>query len=214
MLMREQTDNSGNLESLMNKTGINAKLQGYILNSVALHSYPAPGVLIGAIMVDYALELLGTTPDEKLFAVCETPKCLPDALQAIAHATIGNKRLTVLPIGKFAFTLNISSKQAAVDAVRVFVDIKKLKNFATINHWFINSPLYDRHRMADTLQEEIFTAGRDILSFEWVKVGTTQKPQWNSVMCPDCGDMVPDYMLENNKCAACGSKGYYEKIQK
>ena len=35
-------------------------------------------------MVDYALELLDATTEEKLFAVCETPKCLPDAPQVIA----------------------------------------------------------------------------------------------------------------------------------
>ena len=69
----------------MDKAGINSKLKEYIQSTVTLHSYPAPGVLIGAIMVDYALELLGATPEEKLFTVCETPKCLPDAVQAIAH---------------------------------------------------------------------------------------------------------------------------------
>ncbi|MEI7433527.1 MAG: FmdE family protein [Methanomicrobiales archaeon] len=211
--MTAHTDNSSNLAAIMDKARINSKLQSYVQGTVTLHSYPAPGVLIGAIMVDYALELLGTTPDEKLFAVCETPKCLPDAIQAIAHCTTGNKRLQVLPIGKFAITMNISSKEAAIDAVRVFVDSQKLEDYKTINTWFINSPVYDRHTMAELLQEEIFTAGRNILSFERVIVKTSQKQKWNSVTCPECGDMVPDYMLENNKCAACGSKGYYDKIK-
>jgi len=211
--MADNTDKSRNLAAIMDKVGINSKLRVYIGDSVTLHSYAAPGVLIGAIMVDYALELLGVTPEEKLFAVCETPKCLPDAIQAIAHCTTGNKRLQVLPIGKFAITMNISSKEADIEAVRVFVDSHKLEKYNIINTWFINSPSFDRHTMALSLQEEIFRAGRNIMSFEWVKVKTSQKAKWNSVTCPECGDMVPDYMLENNKCAACGSKGYYEKIK-
>ena len=210
--MKNHIDNSGKLDAIMDKNRVNPKLKEYTKITVTLHSYPAPGVLIGAIMVDYALELLGTTPDEKLFAVCETPKCLPDALQAIAHCTTGNKRLAVVPIGKFAITMNISSNEADVKAVRVFVDTEKLEQYTIINTWFINSPLFDRHTMGVPLQDEIFRAGRNILSFEWVRVKTSKKPKWNSVTCPECGDMIPDYMLENNKCAACGSKGYYEKI--
>lgn len=211
--MTAHKDNSRNLVAIMDKVDMNTKLKGYIQSTVTLHSYPAPGVLIGAIMVDYALELLGTTPEEKLFAVCETPKCLPDSIQAIAHCTTGNKRLQVLPIGKFAITMNISSKEAAIAAVRVFVDSQKLANYKTINTWFTNSPSFDKHTMAESLQEEIFVAGRNILSFEQVIVKTSQKQKWNSVTCPECGDMIPDYMLENNKCAACGSKRYYTKIK-
>ena len=212
--MTDNPDNDKTLAAIMDTVGINKKLQEYIQCSSTLHSYPAPGLLIGAIMVDYALELLGATPEDKLFAVCETPKCLPDAIQAIAHCTTGNKRLQVLPIGKFAITMNISSKETAMDAVRVFVDSQKLENYNIINTWFINSPSYDRHTMGASLQEEILRAGRNILSFEWVRVKTSQKPEWNSVICPGCGEMVPDYMLENTMCASCGTKGYYEKINR
>jgi formylmethanofuran dehydrogenase subunit E len=211
--MKDQKDNSKNIVIIMDKTGINTRLQEYVQRSIDLHSYPAPGVLIGAVMVDYALELLGMTPEEKLFAVCETPKCLPDAIQAIAHCTTGNKRLQVLPIGKFAISMNISSKEASTKAIRVFVDLQKMKKYEVLYNWFINSPLFDKHTMTGSLQEEIFIAGRNILSFEWVRVKTSQKQKWNSVTCPICGDTVPDYMFENNRCAACGSLGYYEKIK-
>jgi len=53
--MNDHTDNSGNLAAVIDKAGINSKLREYIQSTVSLHSYPAPGVLIGAIMVDYAL---------------------------------------------------------------------------------------------------------------------------------------------------------------
>ena len=100
---------------------------------VVFHTSPAPGVLIGAFMVDYAMELLGVTPDQKIYGVCETPKCLPDALQVIAHCTTGNNRLKIVPIGKFAITLNATTTGSMAEAVRVYVDLKKLKKFPVID---------------------------------------------------------------------------------
>src|SRR5208337_1370559 len=87
------THSHGDLNSSMDTCGISLRLKDYIIRCVDLHSYPAPGVLIGAFMVDYALELIRATPSDKLYAVCETPKCVPDAIQAIAHCTTGNHRL-------------------------------------------------------------------------------------------------------------------------
>ena len=92
----------------------------------------APGVLIGAFMVDYARELLGVTPGRKLYGVCQTPKCLPDALQVMVHCTTGNNRLKVVPIGKFAITMNLPSENETADAVRVYVDLENLMGFLQI----------------------------------------------------------------------------------
>jgi formylmethanofuran dehydrogenase subunit E len=180
---------------------------------VIFHTSPAPGVLIGAFMVDYAMELLGVTPDQKIYGVCETPKCLPDALQAIAHCTTGNNRLKVVPIGKFAITLNAATTGSTADAVRVYVDLKKLKKFPVIDIWYANSPEYDKATMDTSLQTEIFRAGRQILSSENVRVKVNGKRRWKSVTCPGCGETVPDYLIEGDHCGACGSMKYYEKIR-
>jgi formylmethanofuran dehydrogenase subunit E len=163
-------------------------------------------------MVDYALELLRESPERKLYAVCETPKCLPDAIQVIARCTTGNSRLRIVPIGKFAVTLNGPSDKETADAVRVFVDLKKLKEFPTIDLWYANSPAYEKATMKGTLQDEIFGAGRKILSFERVRVGVSPKKKWKSVTCPCCGETVPDYLFDGNCCGACGSMKYYEQL--
>lgn len=210
------TGNHNNIErtlaSVMEGHHISPHLQDQIQQLSAFHTYPAPGVLIGAFMVDYALELLNADPSRKLYGVCETPKCLPDALQVIAHCTTGNNRLRVIPIGKFAITLNGPSDKETTEAVRVYVDLKKLKKYSIIDIWYANSPAYDKHTMKDRLQDEIFRAGRDILSFEKVQVGVTAKKKWKSVTCPGCGETIPDYLIVDGHCAACGSKKYYEEI--
>ncbi|WP_292425972.1 FmdE family protein [Methanoregula sp.] len=196
----------------MKACGVPDRVQEYMIRCTEFHTAPAPGVLIGAIMVDYALELLEANPEEKLFAVCETPKCLPDTLQVIAHSTTGNGRLTVLPIGKFAITVNRASDSSTAEGVRVWVDSEKLKNFPVIDMWYANSPQYQKHTMGTSLQEEIFRAKREILSTERVRVPVTGKLKWKPVICPSCGESVPDYLIVDGRCAACSSKKYYEKL--
>jgi formylmethanofuran dehydrogenase subunit E len=117
------------LKTRLDSCNVPPDIKDAIIRCVEFQTAPAPGVLIGAYMVDYAMELLGATPDQKLYAVCETPKCLPDALQAAAHCTTGNNRLRIVPIGKFAITMNRASDSPVVDAVRVYVDSEKLKKF-------------------------------------------------------------------------------------
>jgi len=200
------------LTSVMEGHHISPRLQDRIQQLSAFHTYPAPGILIGAFMVDYALELLKVDPAQKLYGVCETPKCLPDALQVIAHCTTGNNRLRVIPIGKFAITLNGPSETETTVAVRVYVDLKKLKKYPVIDIWYANSPTYDKHTLKDQLQDEIFKAGRDILSFENVRVKVNPKKKWKSVTCPGCGETIPDYLIIDGHCAACGPMKYYEEI--
>jgi formylmethanofuran dehydrogenase subunit E len=197
----------------MKEDGVDPRVREYLNRCIAFHSFPAPGLLIGAFMVDYALELLGAGTDEKLYAVCETHKCAPDALQVIAHATYGNNRLRIVNVGKFAITVNRGSEAAETEGVRVYVDAKKLSRYPTIHTWFTNSPGFDKKTMNNQLFDEIFSAGRAILSSERVRVKVESKKKWKSVTCPKCGEMVPDYSVgADGLCAACGSTGYYEKI--
>ncbi|MFA6333445.1 MAG: formylmethanofuran dehydrogenase subunit E family protein [Methanoregula sp.] len=201
-----------NLSARMTAQKVSPQIQEKIRQCATFHTYPAPGTLIGVFMVDYALELLKADPEEKLYGVCETPKCLPDAIQVIAHCTTGNNRMRVVPIGKFALTLNRATENTTAEAIRVYVDLKKLKNYPTIDTWYANSPAYDKATMKGLLQDEIFRAGRNILSYETVKVKVTPKKKWKSVTCPSCGETVPDYMIEGDHCGACGSMMYYERI--
>ena len=202
----------GDLNTRMAAHNISSKMKENILRCVAFHTSPAPGVLIGAFMVDYAMELLGVTPDMKLYGVCETPKCAPDALQVIAHCTTGNNRLRVIPIGKFAMTMNAATQEDTAMAVRVYVDLKKLKIFPVIDIWYANSPCFDKPTMKETLQDEIFRAGREILSYERVRVAVSPKRKWQPVICPCCGDTIPAYLFGEGKCHGCGSMSYYKKI--
>ncbi len=90
----------------------------------SFHGFEAVGILIGGFMVDEACRLL---PQGRIFdALCETPKCLPDAIQLLTPCTIGNGWLTVVNVGRYALTLY--DKETG-DGVRVFLDPAKLAQF-------------------------------------------------------------------------------------
>jgi len=176
------------------------------------HTYPAPGLVIGAFMVERALAELGATPNEKLFAVSETKKCLPDALQVIAHCTIGNNRLRVLHAGRFAITLNRPSLDPAVEGVRIYLDETRLSELPTLYAWFTHDRSFDRHTMTGRLFDEILQGAGDYLASERVAVRVTQKEGWQAGRCDCCGELVPDTLLHDGACAFCRDEQYYAPL--
>ena len=203
---------SAELLSKMDAMGMPNELRESFRKCIDFHTYAAPGMLIGVFMVDYALTLLGKKPEDKISVTCETTKCLPDPPQIIMHATTGNHRLRVLPIGKFAMTLTPFSAKESAEGIRVYLDKEKLKKYPTISSWYDNSSSFKPATMKKQLADEILAAGQGMFSHERIKMRVTHKKKWNSVTCPVCGDQVPEYMMEGDKCAACGSMAYYEKI--
>ncbi len=92
---------------------------------VSFHGAAAPGLLIGGFMVDLAQKNI---PDGEFFdAICETPVCLPDAVQLLTPCTIGNGWLTILNFGKFAVSLY---DKKSGSGIRVYLDMEKLKNWS------------------------------------------------------------------------------------
>jgi formylmethanofuran dehydrogenase subunit E len=194
--------------------GISPELQDYFRQCIPFHGYAAPGLLIGVFMVDYALEILGKNPTDKIFVTIETHKCLPDPPQVILHATAGNHRLRILSIGKFALVLTTFTSAGYTEGVRVYLDRKKLARYPAIAPWYDNSPDFKPGSMKRQLIEEILTAGRDILSAECIRMKVSPKKKWRSAVCSACGEQVPEDLMEGTVCAGCGSMVYYEKCAK
>jgi formylmethanofuran dehydrogenase subunit E len=191
--------------------GYSSRLQDYFKRCIDFHSYAAPGMLIGVFMVDYALEILGKNRTDKIFVTSETHKCLPDPPQVILHATAGNHRLRILPIGKFALTLTPFTAAGYAEGIRVYLDRQKLESYPATALWYDNSPDFKAGSMKRQLIEEILAAGRDVLSTECIRVKVSSKQKWRSATCSSCGEQVPEDLMEGDHCAGCGSKAYYEK---
>jgi formylmethanofuran dehydrogenase subunit E len=199
------------LETLMDNYATEERIRGYIRRCVSFHGFAPPGLLIGVFMVDLALEKLGANPNEKLYAVAETPKCAPDAVQVVTSATMGNSRLRIIETGKFSITLNRGSTEERADGIRVYVDATKIRRYPTLDLWYTNDPRYKRVDEKDRVYDEILQAGRSILSWERVKVSVPQKAVWQAVQCPVCKEMVPDYLVEDGVCTSCAGASYYDR---
>src|SRR5208283_3944830 len=65
--MDEGHHHGEDFDARLSACGVAEPVRTYLSRCAQFHSSPAPGLLIGAFMVDYALELLGAHPDEKLF---------------------------------------------------------------------------------------------------------------------------------------------------
>jgi len=179
----------------------------YVEMAKEFHGYEAPGIIMGGFMIDLAYRHL---PEEGLFdALCEAPKCLPDAVQLLTPCTIGNGWLSVVNVGRFALTLY---DKHTGEGVRVSIDPKKLENWPEIKVWFLK--LKPKHEQ-DTkrLLEEIRQAGDTIASIMRVKVAKRllQKPRRGGItICSRCGEAYP--AADGPICLGCTGDSLFTPV--
>ena len=178
-------------------------LQPYFDQVAEFHSYLSPGSVIGVFMVDLAKELLGP-PRSFIRAVVETSACVPDAVQLMTDCTCGNNWMKVKDWGKMALTLYDREERGGV---RVFLDIDKIKKYPLIYQWYMKSSEVDH----DKVTGELIDIGRNILSWQRVKVNLPRKVKRTFVVCPSCNET--HLASDGELCQRCsGSDNYYEII--
>jgi formylmethanofuran dehydrogenase subunit E len=173
----------------------------------SFHGNLAPGLIIGGFIVDLALKHL---PEGEFFdALCETPVCLPDAVQILTPCTIGNGWLTVLDIGRFAVTMY---EKKGGRGVRVFLDAKKLENWPEIRDWYLKRKKKHEQNL-DLLLAQIKEAGHGLLGVQRVRVepGKIGRKKMGPVeICPVCGEAYPT--RDGERCRNCQGETPYTEI--
>jgi formylmethanofuran dehydrogenase subunit E len=168
------------------------------------HGFPAPGVAIGAFMVDWAQEQIGRKTEAD--AIVETLRCLPDAVQLFTPCTLGNGWLRVLDWDRFALTLY---DRVGREGVRVWLDTGKAAVFPAIHDWFLKKA--PKHALPlDAILESIFEARRAVLSSRPVIVTDfLRRPKKEAVgICPECGEAFDPRAGE--RCRGCRQGGYFK----
>jgi formylmethanofuran dehydrogenase subunit E len=170
----------------------------FVQRTEAFHGFAAPGVIIGGFMVDLAYRHL---PKEGLFdALCETPKCLPDAIQLLTPCTVGNGWLTVINLGRYALTMY---DKLTGHGVRVSVDAKKIEEWPLIKGWYFKlTQKADRDERS--LLDEIDKAGAGICSVRRVCVAdriARKTHRGAFAVCPTCGEAFP--AVDGEVCLGC-----------
>ncbi|WP_081859170.1 FmdE family protein [Desulfohalovibrio reitneri] len=161
----------------------------FIEEARRFHGYPAPGLIIGGIMVQAARRRL---PEGVLFdAISEASSCLPDAVQILTPCTAGNGWLRVIDLGRYALTL---FNKHTGEGVRVALDPEKLQDWPEFRDWFFKAKSKPEQDV-DRLREEMRLAGESVLRIEPAQVkpehvGKTSKGPIRA--CPLCGEAYPE----------------------
>lgn len=170
------------------------------------HGNRAPGILLGGVMVDWAIELLAQK--ENLIAVSETKWSLPDAIQLVTPCTIGNGRLIVLNWGKMGLSL-FSQKQHA--GYRIWLDLVKTRRVPSIYNWHMRLP--PPHSISkEQLVADILIAGRSILSWRAIPITRFVDISHSPTMavCSQCNEAYPED--QGDLCLSCQGNSYYEIV--
>ena len=179
----------------------------YIHLVKSFHGTLAPGLLIGGFIVDLAMKNL---PEGELFdAVCETPVCLPDAVQILTPCTIGNGWLSIVNFGRYAVTLY---EKYSGRGVRVYLDTEKLNRWPEVRDWYLKKKKKDQQD-AEVLFAQIKEAGHQLLSVQKVQVEpekVRRKKMGPVGVCPVCGEAYP--LKDGGKCMNCQGATPYSSV--
>lgn len=169
------------------------------------HSYAAPGVVVGGIMVDMAMEQI---PEGILYdVICETSSCLPDSVQLLTPCTVGNGWLKIVNLGRYAVSLYDKHEGSGV---RVYLDPGKLGDWGEIRAWYLKLRGKQEQDSA-LLQREICMAGRSIYTLHSVRIQPrylTRRSKGAISVCSSCGEAYP--VRGGEICLGCQGKSPYE----
>ncbi len=174
----------------------------------SFHGAVAPGVMVGAFMVDLAYEHL----DEEGFydVICETAKCLPDSVQLLTPCSLGNQWLKVIDVGRYALTFY---EKRTGKGVRVFLDSTKLDRWPELKAWFLRlKPKAEQD--TELLLREIKEAGTKMCGVEKITVAQEflKKEKGRAIsLCSSCNEAFPS-SDGSSLCPACreGALPYLE----
>lgn len=170
------------------------------------HGFIAPGLVIGALMVDWVQDRMDETVEAD--AVVETYHCLPDAVQIFTPCTVGNGWLKILDWDQFALTLY---DRFTLDGYRAWLDLKKLKSFPPVHDWYMRiQPKSALPR--DILIPAIIDAGRAILSCAPIQMIQLyhRKKKGEIGVCPICSEAYST--AAGDRCFSCQGEGYYRSV--
>jgi formylmethanofuran dehydrogenase subunit E len=168
------------------------------------HGFPAPGVVLGGIMVDSVLKQL---PPGTLFnALSETSKCLPDAVQLLTPCTIGNGWLSVRNLGRFALALY---DKDTGKGMRVVLNPHQVEAWPEIKNWYYKLKPKDQVDPVELL-DSIKKGGPGLCSLQEIHLQPVlleKTKRGKRVICPSCQEAYPSN--EQGRCLACQGESPY-----
>jgi formylmethanofuran dehydrogenase subunit E len=179
-------------------------LDEYLHLVQSFHGHVAPGVVIGGFMVHLARARI---PEGVLFdAICETPVCLPDAIQLLTPCTVGNGWVRIINLGRFALSLYDKGQG---NGFRVFLDPEKLDDWPEIKIWFFKLKPKAEQNM-ELLMAQIKEGGETLCGIHPVRIqrGLLKKQKRGEIaVCPGCQEAYP--AKDGEVCRGCQGESPY-----
>jgi formylmethanofuran dehydrogenase subunit E len=183
---------------------VGVRQKDFLMAIENFHGRQAPGLVLGGLMVDLGIELLGSFSNPA--AVVETQCYLPDAVQLFTPCTVGNRRLVILDWGKMALCLYDKNKLAGY---RIWLDLKKARSIPSIYNWRMLL-LPEKTQHDDPVIRDLLSAGRSILSWRAVPIlqPFAERTETPLSVCPRCEEAYPE--VQGDRCRSCQGETYFE----
>jgi len=154
-------------------------------------------------MLTLGRRLLGVKENERIHVLCETTNCLPDAFQALAGATTGNKGLIVRDTGKMSVTITTHTPPGEnATGVRIILDAKKTERFEKLHAWYMKTEKVPHREVVQILRQ----AGDSVYSYDYVKVPVTEKKEKRVAICSICGEAYTQMEEGDSCCLDCAKE--------
>ena len=133
--------------------------------------------------------------------ICETAKCLPDAVQLLTPCSIGNRWLKIIDVGRYALTFY---DKRTGEGIRVYLDHRKTEPWPEIRDWYLQLKPKDMqdHQL---LLSQIREANTGLFGTEEVVVNLSlvaeKKSSGSISVCPSCNEAYR--AADGSVCPAC-----------
>ncbi len=191
------------------------KLQNLMEKAVEFHGHACPGLAIGVVASDVALENAKRAEDEELVAIVENDACGVDAIQALTGCTYGKGNLIHKDYGKSVYTFfNRDTGQA----IRLSLKSEIFSQDGKEN----KQELFEKIRNGTATEEEsaeynglrkehirsILRAGEKIFNIKEIEMRPPEKARiFDNFLCENCGEstmMVRVCEMDGKKfCIPC-----------
>jgi formylmethanofuran dehydrogenase subunit E len=184
----------------------------WLKEAVKYHGHTCMGQVLGVLISEKGMELIGTRDPHQMIVVCENDRCIADAIQIITGTRLGRRSFKLRDYGKMAATFyNTETKRA----FRVWLEGEPIPGGRGYHSL---SEVERKKVLVDVLKAET----GELLGTEPVSVSFSEnelpgRPKVR-VDCRRCGERVMDgkHVSKGGKklCLACARGAYYTKKQK
>lgn len=179
--------------------------------AIDLHGHLAPGIALGLRMSELVLSKLSVNKGDKhLIGVCETSRCLADAMQAATGCTLGHGNAVVEDYGKIAITIADTRDGRGI---RIALRDEASGISPLMGKWMMRQGKLTKEE-ENELGTLLLKVDETCFDIKVVRVHIEQRFENSKIIrCMDCKELIPERLAirqeDKSTCKPCAGEGYY-----